>query len=88
MSYGWLTESTLMPKKSKSIRVEDEGSLFSLRAVVLREKERVQDAGEGRRIFEVRRGSDKNPGIEERNRRDLHREEAAKIKENRSLLNK
>lgn len=71
MSYGWLTESTLMPKKSKSIRVEDEGSLFSLRAVVLREKER---AGEGRRIFEVSRRSDKNPGIEERNKRDAHRE--------------
>ena len=46
-----MTESTLMPKKSKSIKVEDEGSLFSLRAVVLREKERVQEGGESRRVF-------------------------------------
>ena len=35
MSYGWLTESALLPKKSKEIKVED-GSLFALKAAILK----------------------------------------------------
>jgi hypothetical protein len=36
MSYGWLTESAQLPKKSKQIKIEDEGSLFGLKAVLMR----------------------------------------------------
>jgi hypothetical protein len=42
MSYGWMAESSLMPKKSKPIIEEDGGSLFSLKATLMREKERMQ----------------------------------------------
>jgi hypothetical protein len=32
--YGWLTESSLLPKKSKPIANDDQSSLFGLRAVL------------------------------------------------------
>lgn len=32
--YGWLTESSLLPKKSKPITNDDQSSLFGLRAVL------------------------------------------------------
>jgi hypothetical protein len=36
MSYGWLTESALLPKKSKTIKLEDEGSLFGLKTILMK----------------------------------------------------
>jgi hypothetical protein len=36
--YGWLTESALLPKKSKPIAIDDQSSLFGLKAVLSREK--------------------------------------------------
>lgn len=69
MSYGWLTESALLPKKKKEIKVEDESSLFGLKAVMLREKEKMMQGSNKRAIYEVKRPT-KNPGIEERIKRD------------------
>lgn len=61
--YGWLTESALMPKKSRSIKVEDESSLFGLKAIISREKEKMV-AGETKKIYELKRSdSKKNPGV-------------------------
>ena len=34
MSYGWLTESALLPKKSKTIKIDDQGNCFALKAVI------------------------------------------------------
>ena len=41
MSYGWLTESALLPKKSKAIKVDDDGGCFALKAVIQREKHKI-----------------------------------------------
>jgi hypothetical protein len=43
MSYGWLTESSLLPKKSKPIKVDDEGSLFGLKTILMKEKQRIAE---------------------------------------------
>ena len=51
MSYGWLTESALLPKKKKEIKVDDESSLFGLKAVMLREKEKMLQGGTKRTIY-------------------------------------
>lgn len=61
--YGWLTESALLPKKSKPISIEDQSSLFGLKAVLSREKERII-AGEKRKIYEIKRPLNKNAGVE------------------------
>lgn len=37
MSLGWLTESSLLPRKQKEIKA-DNGSLFDLKAVLMTEK--------------------------------------------------
>ena len=45
MSYGWLTESAFLPKKSKLITLDEEGSLFALKAVMRKEKEKSELRG-------------------------------------------
>jgi hypothetical protein len=63
--YGWLTESSLLPKKSKPIASDDHSSLFALKAVLQREKERVT-SGESRKVLAVKRpqSSVRNAGVE------------------------
>ncbi len=74
MSYGFLTESALVPKKGKAIAVTS-SSLFDLSAIVAqKEKERFERGASG---VEKRKSRDedkrlpkRNKGVEERNKRD------------------
>lgn len=53
----------MLPKKSKPIKVEDESSLFGLKAIISREKEKIV-AGETKKIYQFKRNDPKkNPGV-------------------------
>lgn len=53
----------MLPKKSRPIKVEDESSLFGLKAIISREKEKIV-AGETKKIYELKRSDPKkNPGV-------------------------
>jgi hypothetical protein len=69
MSYGWLTESALMPKKSKPIKVEDEGSIFAIKAVLQREKEKAMQNTKNHSSKSKPKYT-RNAGIEERMKKD------------------
>ena len=72
MSYGWLTESSLLPKKSKPISIGEDGGIFGLKAALAREKEKAKE-GQGRKIYEIKKppkGATRNKGVEERMKRD------------------
>ena len=73
MSYGWLTESSILPKKSKEIVVSDAGTV-ALQAAILGLKDKQKNKT---KPISKPREMKKNPGVEERNRKD---EEASKEK--------
>ena len=58
-----------MPKKSRSIKLDDESSLFCLKAVISREKEKIK-SGEHRKQYEIKRPQQRNVGVEERAKKD------------------
>lgn len=68
MSYGWLTESAILPKKSKEIVVGDAGTVALQAAILdLRDKQKHGNKqSSGSKAREVKR----NPGVDERNKRD------------------
>ena len=63
MSYGWLAESALLPKKSKPIKVDDDGSCFALKAVIQREKPKRDQSSTNAKKPEIKMKRDYNAGI-------------------------
>jgi len=71
-----------LPKKSKAIKVEDEGSLFGLKTILMKEKEKISSSHEQKPKITNKASTSRNKGIEERMRRDeLHQSEDRKVHE-------
>jgi len=76
MSYGWLTESAIIPNKSKKINVSS-ASLVDLQVILDKEKKKKESQGPGVKMMPkpVPIEQRKNPGVEERSARDAPVEE-------------
>ncbi|EFJ18725.1 hypothetical protein SELMODRAFT_78672 [Selaginella moellendorffii] len=72
-SLGWLTESSVMPKKQKVIEGVGAGSIVELRAQLYQTQEAVKQ-GDSTVLVRSRKKSDlfskKNPGVDDRETRD------------------
>lgn len=89
MSLGWLTESSLLPKKSKPILIKETASQLGFEAVLASEKQRLQ-IEPARKTFKIdRRPPVQNPGIQQRIEKDEARiADGIRIRESGKVLEK
>lgn len=66
MSLGWLSESTLLPKKRKEIEGVNENSIVGLKTL-------IDEQSKSKKMKKTKKNKieSKNKGVEERNKRDL-----------------
>jgi|JI6StandDraft_1071083.scaffolds.fasta_scaffold08973_2 hypothetical protein len=68
MSYGWLTEQTIVPQQPKKIEVHNESSLIGLKSVMLSKKAELT-AANPRATLKAHQPR-RNRGVEDREKRD------------------